>query len=279
MMKAGVVSRTDVPEALKETKRIIDSLKEKGFEVSVETDTALALGYRNSNTDLSNLNGDFIVTVGGDGTILRTAMGMNDPGTPLLGVNMGRRGFLSEVSVKEFDSAVDRLQSGDYKVEECMKLSSMSPTSDESFPAALNEVLVASRMPSKMVLVRMCVDDVHVADIQADGIIVSTPAGSTEYNMSAGGSIVSPDLDVISITAICPYSYFKSLVVPRGSRVTLELLKPKAEAMVIVDGRSYHPLNPMSVVECWASQDVTRFIRFSSFYSRIQKRIINLQTQ
>jgi len=277
-MNVGIVSRTDIPKALIVARRVYNYLREKGVDVSVESDTALALNIGN-NIDLSELKSDYIITIGGDGTILRTAMSLLDPETPILGINMGRRGFLSEVTVPEAEWAIDKILEKDFYIESAMKLSSRCLQNDKVFSDSLNEVLIASSLPSKMLVMGFYIDDEHITDIQADGAIVATPAGSTAYNMSAGGSILAPDIEAISLTAICPYSYFKSLVVPKESRIRIELLKPRAEGLAIIDGRDYHSLKPFSSVECWASKHKTRFIRFRSFYSRIHKRINVLQTQ
>lgn len=278
-MKAGVISRTDNPNAIEVTRGLLKILHQKNIEVSVETDTALALELEDYNTDISELGGDFIVTVGGDGTILRTAMDMKDPDTPILGVNLGRRGFLSEIGVPEIEWAVDRIINDDYKIEENMKVSSRCLEMDDMFPDALNEVLIASSLPSKMLLLGLSVDGEHLLDVQADGAIVSTPAGSTAYNMSAGGSVITPTVNAMSLTAICPYSYFKSIVLPPDSIITVELLKPRADALVIVDGRTYTAIKPKSTIEVSLSPNKTRFIRFRPFYSRLRKRIVHLQSQ
>lgn len=273
-MKVGLVSRTDNPDALDVSQKIAETLTKLGVEITVETDTSLALRLEDESVDISDLDGDFIVNVGGDGTILRTAMNMKNPETPILGVNMGRRGFLSTVIPGETEWALNRVLKGDYFIEESIKVRSRCLHLDDSFPDALNEVLVASSLPSKMLLMELRVDEEKVAEIQADGALVSTPAGSTAYNMSAGGSILTPKLEAFVLTAVCPYSYFKSLVVPSDSKISIEMLKPKADGMVIIDGRSYIALRPGSTVECFLSPYKTRFIRFKSFYSRIQRRII-----
>ena len=273
-MKVGLVSRTDNPDALDVSRKIAETLTKLGVEITVETDTSLALRLEDESVDISDLDGDFIVNVGGDGTILRTAMNMKNPETPILGVNMGRRGFLSTVIPGETEWALNRVLKGDYFIEESIKVRSRCLHLDDSFPDALNEVLVASSLPSKMLLMELRVDEEKVAEIQADGALVSTPAGSTAYNMSAGGSILTPKLEAFALTAVCPYSYFKSLVVPSDSKISIEMLKPKADGMVIIDGRSYIALRPGSTVECFLSPYKTRFIRFKSFYSRIQRRII-----
>ena len=128
-------------------------------------------------------------------------------------------------------------------------------------------------------LLALSVDDEHITDIQADGIIFSTPAGSTAYNMSAGGAIVAPGVPGLSLTAICPYSYFNSIVVPPESTVTIELLKPRSDAVAIVDGRRYIPLKPLSVIEATVSENRANFIRFKPFYTRIRRRIFHLRTE
>ena len=277
-MRAGVVSRTDSEEALRITQRIIDYLETQGVESLVETDTALALELQDQNTNLQDIDGDFVITVGGDGTILRAAMEMRSSDTPLFGVNKGRRGFLSEVSPEGIEKAIQRVINGDYFIEESIKVKSWGLGLNDVFPDALNEVLIASTLPSKMLLMRLSIDGEVITDIQADGAIISSPTGSTAYNMSAGGSIISPNLDALSLTVICPYSYFRSLVFPADSVVRIELLKPKADGMVIVDGRSYIALKPGSIIEATVSENKTRFIRFKPFYSRIQRRLMHLQT-
>ena len=278
-MRAGIVSRTDNDGSVELTREIIDYLEEQGIDVSVETDTALALELQNHNTNLQDLDGDFIITVGGDGTILKTSMEMKNPQTPLFGVNMGRRGFLAEIQPYEYKEAIQSFIKGDYTVEENLKVKSWGLNMEDSFPDALNELLVACSLPSKMLLTRLSVDDEHITDIQADGIIFSTPAGSTAYNMSAGGSIVAPTVPGFSLTAICPYSYFNSIVVPPESTIRIELLKPRSNAVAIIDGRHYVPLKPKSVIEATVSENKTNFIRFKPFYTRIRRRIFHLRTE
>jgi NAD+ kinase len=278
-MRAGIVSRTDNDGSVELTREIIDYLEEQGIDVLVETDTALALELQNHNTNLQDLDGDFIITVGGDGTILKTSMEMKNPQTPLFGVNMGRRGFLAEIQPYEYKEAIQSFIKGDYTVEENLKVKSWGLNMDDSFPDALNELLVACSLPSKMLLTRLSVDDEHITDIQADGIIFSTPAGSTAYNMSAGGSIVAPTVPGFSLTAICPYSYFNSIVVPPESTIRIELLKPRSNAVAIIDGRHYVPLKPKSVIEATVSENKTNFIRFKPFYTRIRRRIFHLRTE
>jgi len=273
-MRIGVVSRPDRKQAAELVAQVVKFLESKGVEVIVETDTALMMDSPVESTDLGRIDADFIVTIGGDGTILRTAMLLNDPGIPILGVNMGSRGFLTEIFPNEVEAALESMLLGEYGVEECIKVASRSLDTDDTYPDALNEVLISSSMPSKMLDMRLSIDGVHILDIQADGAMVSTPTGSTAYNLSAGGPIVQTEVEAIVLTTICPYSYFRSMVVPLDSRITVELIKPKAEGIVIADGREYAPIKPLTAVEIWKSEHTTRFVRFKPFYERLERRLV-----
>ena len=273
-MKAGVISRPDDGEALNLARDIAKYLGERGVEVQLETETALRMDNPGGNMDLGEMSPDFMVTVGGDGTLLRTAMQMQEPNTPILGVNKGSRGFLTEVDPKNVNDALDRVLKDDYRIERCVKLSSSHLETGKVFPDSLNEVLLASSMPSKTIDVRINVNGEPLIDIQSDGVMASTPVGSTAYNLSAGGSIVHPELKNVILTAISPYSYFRSIVIPAGSTVTMELLKPKAEGMVIIDGRDFTATRPPTTIEVRLSEHQARFIRFRSFYERLERRLV-----
>jgi NAD+ kinase len=278
-VKAGIVSRPDDEGALNLARDIAQYLEKSGVDVQVETETSLGMKNPRGNSDLGEMNPDFMITIGGDGTILRTAMQMNEPSTPILGINKGSRGFLTEISPKEAYSSLDRVLEKNYRIEECIKLSSKELVTGKIFPDSLNEVLIGSSMPSKAIDIRIKVDGEVVIDVQSDGVMASTPVGSTAYNLSAGGSILHPELKDIILTAISPYSYFRSIVVPEGSTITLELLKNNAKGMIIIDGRDYTATTPMSKVEVSLSQFKTKFIRFRSFYERLERRLIFRQVK
>ena len=278
-MKAGVISRPDDGEALDIARDIAKYLEERGVDVQLETETALGMDNPGGNTDLGEMSPDFMVTVGGDGTILRTAMQMQEPGTPILGVNKGSRGFLTEVDPRNVNNALDRVLKDDYRIERCIKLSSRHLETGKIFPDSLNEVLLASSMPSKAIDVRIKANGEPLIDIQSDGVMASTPVGSTAYNLSAGGSILHPELKNVILTAISPYSYFRSIVIPDNSTITMELLKPKAEGMVIIDGRDYTATKLPTTIEIRVSEHQARFIRFRSFYERLERRLVFRQAK
>jgi NAD+ kinase len=277
-LRVGLISRTDNPSALTITKQIIKHLSDNSINFIIETETALALEIKGESIDIAEMDVNFLIVVGGDGTILRAAMGVNPTETPILGINMGRRGYLCEVTPEEALEAINRVLKGDYTIENCLKLSSRSQDLQENFPDALNEVLVSSSLPSKMILTRISVNGELLTEIQADGIIVSTPTGSTAYNISAGGSIIAQGVDAMIVTAICPYSYFRSIVLPSSSKVSIEMIKPKADALAIIDGKIYTALKALTKIDVEASKNKTRFIRFRPFYGRLRVRLSHLES-
>lgn len=272
--RIGIISRRDREEVLRKVNQICNHLLEKGVEVILEEEVSELLGRPQLGYDLREVEVDLAVAVGGDGTILRSSSLLKRSETPLLAVNMGMRGFLTEVEPEEALEAIDRLFKGDYAVEEHFKLSSRSKNSKERFQDALNEVLVASSHPAKMLRLQLYTDGAEVFDIQADGIIVATPTGSTAYSLSAGGSILAPSVEAIIVTTLYPLSPFRSIVVPITSVVEVELMKPECDALVVVDGMIQGKLSQGDKVEVWRSDHKATFIRFQSFYSRLKKRLL-----
>jgi len=262
----------DREEALKRTNQICDHLLKRGFEVFLEKEVSELLSLPQLGCDMREVELDLAVTVGGDGTILRASSMLKKPETPLLAVNMGMRGFLTEVGPDDALKAIDRIVTGDYALERCSKLSSR--IGENSFQDALNEVLIASSLPSKMLRLRIYIDGTEVFDFQADGIIVAAPTGSTAYSLSAGGSILAPSVEAMIVTAVCPLSLFRSMVVPLTSVVEVELMKPEIGALVVVDGMTQGKLGSGDRITVWRSRHEAAFIRFQSFYSRLKNRLL-----
>ncbi len=139
---------------------------------------------------LSKMKTDFLITIGGDGTILRTCIGLAKPEPPILAINMGLRGFLTEAEPKNAFEAVDKILKGNYKIEKCAKLSVIA--GEETLPDALNDVVISAGEPSKILYTQICKDGKPILNCQADGLIVATETGSTGYSFSAGGPVLDP---------------------------------------------------------------------------------------
>ncbi len=185
---------------------------------------------------------DCLITLGGDGTLLRGARTLNGADTPILGVNLGRVGFLTTASSQTLDWALDALVRKAYSTEARLAL---LPTivdkqgKSRTEPEVLNDVVVHKGGVARVVRLRLAVDGEEVGQYSADGIIVATPTGSTAYSLSAGGPIVVPGVDAIVVTAICPHTLaVRPLVLPSYAEVSIEPIPPwTEEVLVSFDGQ------------------------------------------
>lgn len=188
---------------------------------------------------------DVVLAMGGDGTFLRAAYLARDAGVPVLGVNLGRLGFLSEIEASQVEKAVSRIGSGDYEVEERMTLS-VSVHDVEGTQVgtswALNDASVERTSPQRLIVYEVSVNDTVMANVPADAIICATPTGSTAYAFSAGGPIMSPLVDAILMTPVAPHSLFdRTIVVDPNESLWV---RPMSEASCVVscDGRESLPV-------------------------------------
>ena len=216
---------------------------------------------------------DFVITIGGDGTILRTCLAVPEPEPPILAINMGVRGFLTEVEPKDAYSAVDRTLKGEFKIEKCAKLAVSAD--GEAMPDALNDVVISAGEPSKILYTQICKDNEPILKCQADGLIVSTQTGSTGYSLSAGGPVLDPEVETFVLTPICSLTVFRSIVFSANSKVTIEAIRPK-EVLVLIDG-NYRKVvtskNPTLMIT--RSKNVASLIRFKDdFYHRLRSRLL-----
>ncbi|MEM3773912.1 MAG: NAD(+)/NADH kinase [Candidatus Bathyarchaeia archaeon] len=269
----GIVARYDKRNAIKLAEDLAAYIEKKGLEVYVEETLKGKVKKGGNFRPLEDMKTDLIITIGGDGTILRTCVAIPKPEPPILTINMGVRGFLTEVTPKEAYTAVERCLKGDYITEKCAKL---AITADNTkIPDALNEVLIAVDEPVKLLYARVTKNGEHVLDCQADGLMVATQTGSTGYSLSAGGPVLDPNVDAFVLTPICSLSVLRSIVFPSDSKIMVTVLRPK-RIMVVVDGAYRHVLeseNPYITVT--RSENATTFIRFrENFYNRLRGRLI-----
>ena len=276
----GLVARYDKKTALKLAEELAEHISNKGLKVYLEDTLAgkVKVPANGEMISLSKMQTDFIITIGGDGTILRTCITVPKPGPPILTVNMGERGFLTEVEPENARDAVDKILKDEYKTEKCVKLSVAA--GNEHFPDALNDVVISAGEPSSILSCQICKDGKPILKCQADGLIIATQTGSTGYSLSAGGPVLDVGADAFIITPICPLTAFPSIVLPAKSTVTFKVFKPK-EVLVSIDGKYRKVVGgeePMLKVA--VSKNVTSFIRFEAdFYDRLRCRLLFKGTQ
>jgi NAD+ kinase len=269
----GIVARTDRKEALNLASELADKFKKEGFNFVLEPKLAKHLNQAEGSVPIENMQTNLIVTIGGDGTILRTCLKLPKPEPPILAIDMGVRGFLTEIPPEKALNSVDKYLKGAYTVEHYSKLASF--VGDTRLPDALNEVFVTSRFLAKLLHVRIWKDNKPVADCRADGVIMSSQVGSTGYTFSAGGPILDPELDAFVLTPVCPITFIRPIVFSSGSQVTVELLNPKV-AKVVIDGDYQKSTGEKAhSILIKKSEYESSFIRFEShFYQRLKARLL-----
>lgn len=184
--------------------------------------------------DGNDFEADFAVSMGGDGTFLKTAERIGQKAIPILGVNVGRLGFLADITPDDIGSCLRALHEGDYEVENRAMIELVSWGS-----YALNDVAILKRDSASMISIKASINGEYLTTYQADGLIVSTPTGSTAYSLSNGGPIIVPGTNVLAMTAVAPHSLnVRPIVIPDTAEITLDVESRSHAFLVAVDGRS-----------------------------------------
>lgn len=227
--------------------KVLSCLSENGAELSVDreyydflkNDQRLEVPAAKVFSG-NDFNADFAISMGGDGTFLKTANRVGSRDIPILGVNMGRLGFLADIAPTDIESCLRELYADDYVVESRAVI--QVEADDEplgSMNCALNDVAVLKRDTASMISIRASIDGKYLTTYQADGLIVSTPTGSTAYSLSNGGPIIVPGTGVLLMTAVAPHSLnIRPIVIPDKAVVTLDVESRSHSFLVAIDGRS-----------------------------------------
>jgi len=272
-MRIGIVARVDVDEAIQLAGKIVEFLIEKDVETLLDSDLALHLKkYQNISCDLVDMDVDMVVAIGGDGTVLRTQGLINQKKIPLVGINMGAVGFLTEIDPEDAFSALEQVLDGKYFVE---KRTQLQVWHNNQLHSALNEVVVMTQKPAKMLHIEISVDDEVVEELRADGLIVATPSGSTAYSMSAGGPIVDPRVDAFIIVPICPFKLgARPFVVPNESVIKVKFLRKGKKAVAVIDGQVVEEINYMDEIIFKKAESYAYFLRLTkNFYRRVREKL------
>ncbi len=257
--RIGVVSRLDDENALETAAGLFRFVTGKRL-VGVPEEEFARLKRLSGGTPLSEMRADLIVTVGGDGTVLKTSMVMPKPDTPILAVNMGRRGYLTEVSPEQAKDAIRDCLRGKMRLEEHMKLSMIG--SGGSTVDGLNEALIAPALPYKMIDVNMRVGGYDLVDCRADGLVVATPTGSTAHAFSAGGPVLDPSLDAFVLVFLCPVDPLHPVILSAKKELSIKLNSVAPRSTVIVDGRHREDFQPGSSILIRKSKRKAVFVKF-----------------
>lgn len=305
--KVGIISRIDQSRPILFSAKIIDYLLTQGREVQIEQSLAYKLTELKENPDLDNiikeihenypemkedfedinLNIDFnqlskntfdfdcdmAMILGGDGTLLRAQSQLN-PEIPLLGINMGTVGFLTEIEAPDTFKVLNTILKGDYYKE---KRSKLVVSHENNKHSVMNEVVIMTDKPAKIMHFEIQIDGEVIEEVRADGLIISTPSGSTAYAMSAGGPIIDPKVAGFLIIPICPYKLgARPFVVSDTSEITVRPLKKGKKAVFVIDGQINEEAEYEEEIKFKKSDKHAYFIRTSTkyFYKKVKDKLI-----
>lgn len=272
-MKIGIVSRTDKEEALELDKSIINYLLENKVEVEIDTNVAKKIPeFKKLHTPIDDMTSDFVICVGGDGTVLKTQQAVSSKKIPILSINMGTVGFLTEVEPDDIFECLDALLSYNFFIEERLQLDVFC---DDEWKTVLNELVIMTSQPGKMLDLEISVDEEIVDTVRADGLIISTPSGSTAYAMSAGGPIVDPRVDAAIIIPICPFKLnTRPKIVPADTKISVKFLNKDKKGLAVLDGVNNKEYGYMEEIKLKKSDVVAYFVRFrKNFYESVNKKL------
>lgn len=190
--------------------------------------------------DGDDFDTDFVISMGGDGTFLKAAARVGSKGFPIIGVNIGRLGFLSDTMPSEIDKAIDAIYKGNYELDDHFVISvEIEEESGKMCSYALNDIAILKRDTASMISIHASIDKEYLVTYQADGLIVSTPTGSTAYNLSNGGPIMVPNSNTICLSPVAPHSLnIRPIVINGNSKISLSVESRSHNFLVAVDGRS-----------------------------------------
>jgi NAD+ kinase len=267
----GILAKTQSKEALATARRTFRVVTDSGLTPVPEAElsrTAKLAGGK----PLNRMKVDLLITLGGDGTVLKAIQEMPNPQTPILAVNLGRRGYLTEIEPEDLEKSFGRWLKQDFQMEAqwCVSVSQ----NNRHIGNCLNEALLLPTVPDKMLNVDVSQSGKRIIKARADGFMVATPTGSTAHSFSAGGPVLETSLDVFAVTLIAPLQPVKSIVVPADKKIRVSLEAPGPTATLVMDGNPVKEIRHRQPLEMRKSSVSARFVRFGdTFLQRGLRRL------
>ena len=279
MKRIGILIKPDFPEANALLADLIPWLRARNKDPLLDPPTAALLGEPTacSTTDMAAL-ADMLLVLGGDGTMLAAARLVEGRPTPILGVNVGGLGFLTEVARGELYGALEQVFAQAFTEEERLMLRSRLLRSGEPVAVAsvLNDVVLSKGASAHMIRLEIAINREFVTSLRGDGLIISTPTGSTAYSLSSGGPILNPSVHALILTPISPHTLTnRPIVIPQDVLVEVVMVSRQDGAMVTFDGQVGMALRHRDLVEIRASEHKTRLVRLPerSYYEMLRKKL------
>jgi NAD+ kinase len=280
-MRFGFLLKRGKPEAAEIGAELASLLVRRGVTVVVADEDAATIPRAKAvPSEKLGSEIDVLVVLGGDGTFLHGASLVADHGVPLLGINLGSLGFMTHYALEEARDAIEAASAGKLPIDERMRLrvgirraGAGTPEEIES-RTALNEAVITQRSIARLLDLEAQLDGSSIARYKADGLIVSTPTGSTAYNLAAGGPILTPDLEAIVLTPICPHTLTNRPVVMRGGARIVVTNVSGSSVTLTVDGQWSRELGPSDSIEVQKAERPLRTFRPpSAFFAILRKKL------
>jgi NAD+ kinase len=274
----GILTKPKFPDVKHTLKDLVSWLREHHKEVALDRKTASLIGESGTfQKPQIAARADLMLVLGGDGTMLNAARLVEERPIPILGINMGGLGFLTEVSVDQLYPSLERIFAGDYHTEERLMLRARIDRHGEHVAQStvLNDVVV-SKGTARMIEIQISIDGQFVTRLRGDGLIISTPTGSTAYSLSAGGPIIHPSVQAFILTPICPHTLtHRPLVTSSTVGLEVALTGEDEGAMATFDGQVGVAMTQGDTILIHASDHLTRLVRFPdrTYYDVLRRKL------
>jgi NAD+ kinase len=278
--KIGIIAKAHAVNVKEIIEKLIHELKRRGCDIILDTEAAKVSSLYPDVIHRDNMKDkvDLIIVLGGDGTLLSAARSVHPKRIPILGVNLGSLGFLTEITTSELEKAIDCLAGGSYKISSRLTLNTTLVRDSQKVRSnyVLNDTVINKAALARMINLRVTINELYVGTFKADGLIISTPTGSTAYSLAAGGPIVYPSMDAIIIAPICPHMLSnRPLVISDNDVIEIELLTENEEVVLTLDGQIGEPLLIHDIVRIEKSDNRIDIIELPgiNFFDILRKKL------
>jgi NAD+ kinase len=279
MKKIGIILKKNKPEGIELAAKLIPWFEDRGIEYFFEDETAKELGS-DRGFQKPEIPGqvDLMIVLGGDGTLLSVARLVGNCSVPILGVNLGSLGFLTEITIEELFPMLEKIMAGDYELEERMMLTASIFRHGERITeySALNDVVINKGAIARIIDLETTIDKQYLTLYRVDGLIISTPTGSTGYSLAAAGPIVHPTVQAMILTPICPFTLNnRPIIIPDKSKVKVTLKTENVDHLLTLDGQVSFALKAGDVVQVERAKNCTHLIKspYRDYYEVVRTKL------